>query len=425
MTQYSLNEATNHDAKAQNGQIEQSLHDVTDQVYHTLSMFEQLCARLEERCNMLDATLQSSATEPDDVLRSGGKKEPHYRAIAELMADPDVSDILINGPDQIYVEKGGTLKLTDYKFENENELIELAHEIAHFCGRVVDKNNPLVDARLPDGSRVNIVTPPVAIDGISMSIRKFGDGSLSLSNMANKGCMTQQMAEFLRCCADAHVNMVVAGGTGAGKTTLLNAICKHIDPADRVVTIEDSAELRLPIPHVVRLESITHDEAGRKQVSMRQLLKNSLRMRPNRIIVGEVRGAEAFDMIQAMNTGHDGSLTTIHANTPRDGVTRIENMVGMSDMKMPPNVIRKQIASAVNIMVQLERSDSGQRYIKSIAEVVGMEGEVITMQDIFTHKEIKRPDGSIQSQHQWTNVYPRHAKLNQLLRERDVLKITM
>lgn len=401
--------------------IENSLHDVTDQVYHTLSMFEQLSARLEARCTGLDQPVDEYAS-----LHSAAKaKIPDYRAIAPLMADSQVNDILINGIHQIYVERAGVLELTDLAFEYEEDLIDLAKEIADYCGRVVDANNPLVDARLPDGSRVNIVTPPVAIDGISISIRKFGDGSLDLDGMAEFGCMSEQMAAFLRCCATAHANIVVAGGTGAGKTTLLNAICKNISDEERVVTIEDSAELQLPIPHVVRLESILHEEEGRKIITMGDLLKNALRMRPNRIIVGEVRGAEAFDMIQAMNTGHEGSLTTIHANTPRDGISRIENMIGMSEMKLPTVAIRKQIASAINFIIQLERSASGKRYVTHISEIVGIEGDIITMQDIFTHKEERQMDGTVTSQHTWSGVFPRHVELNTILRDQGVLKLNM
>lgn len=398
--------------------LENELHDVTDQIYHTLSMFEQLSARLQERCLNIDDS------ENNKNLHIVPPKNIDYCAIKELMEDSSVNDILINGTSNIYIERAGVLELTNYRFESEDELLQLAKDIAHYCGRTVDAKHPLVDARLPDGSRVNIVTPPASIDGISISIRKFGDGSLNLQQMAQAGCMSEQMQQFLECCAEARCNIVVSGGTGAGKTTLLNAICKNISEEDRVVTIEDSAELQLPIKHVVRLESVTHEGAA-KQVTIRDLLKNALRMRPNRIIVGEVRGAEAFDMIQAMNTGHEGSLTTIHANTPRDGIARIENMIGMAAMNMPTSAVRKQIASAINFIVQVERTASGNRYVKNIAEVVGIEGDVITMQDIFTHQEERSMDGDIKSTFKWAGMFPRHVVLNNILREKKVLNLAL
>ncbi len=398
--------------------LENELHDVTDHIYHTLSMFEQLSARLQERCVDMDEA------DGRNQLHVIPPKEIDYRAIKELMDDSSVNDILINGTESIYVERAGVLQLTDCRFESEEELLQLAVDIAQFCGRKVDAKHPLVDARLPDGSRVNIVTPPASIDGISISIRKFGDGSLNLQQMSKAGCINEQMQKFLECCAEARCNIVVSGGTGAGKTTLLNAICKNISEEDRVVTIEDSAELQLPIKHVVRLESVTHEGAA-KQITIRDLLKNALRMRPNRIIVGEVRGAEAFDMIQAMNTGHEGSLTTIHANTPRDGIARIENMIGMAAMNMPTTAVRKQIASAINFIVQVERNAMGKRYVKNISEVVGIEGDVITMQDIFTYQEERGMDGTVKSNFKWAGMFPRHTELNKLLREKKVLNMAL
>jgi pilus assembly protein CpaF len=408
------------DAAHQHIHLENSLHDVTDHVYHTLSLFEQLSARLIERCAALDAETSMN----NNNLHVIPTSHINFGVITPLMEDSSVNDILINGTHSIYVERRGVLELTDYCFDSEEELLQLAIDIAHSCGRVVNARHPLVDARLPDGSRVNIVTPPASIDGVSISIRKFGDGSLNLKQMAEAGCMSEQMQHFLECCGEARCNIVVSGGTGAGKTTLLNAICKNISNEDRVVTIEDSAELQLPIKHVVRLESVTHEGAD-KQVTIRDLLKNALRMRPNRIIVGEVRGAEAFDMIQAMNTGHEGSLTTIHANTPRDGISRIENMIGMAAMNMPTVAVRKQIASAIHFIVQVERSSTGKRYIKNISEVVGIEGDVITMQDIFSHKEEVRATGEIHSQFKWAGVFPRHVELNKLLRNKKVLNMAL
>jgi pilus assembly protein CpaF len=404
-------------------QIMYNVQDVTDHVYHSLLLFEQLFARLEARCVALDgkASIEHGKT---TFLSSHAHAEPTYGVIAPLLADNSVNDILINGAHQIYVERSGILELTDLSFDSEEQLAELAQQIGTFCGREISPLTPLVDARLPDGSRVNIVIPPVAIDGISISIRKFSGEAISLDAMAKSGNMSIELAEFLRCAAKANVNIIVSGGTGAGKTTLLNALCKHISDKERVVTIEDSAELKLPIPHVVRLESITHAQEGRAMVSIRDLVKNALRMRPNRIIVGEVRGAEAFDMIQAMNTGHDGSLTTIHANTPRDAVARLENMIGMCGMNLPTIAIRRQIASAVHLIVQAERTSEGHRRISRVTEIVGIEGDMITMQDVFVYKEEKNatPDAPVRGTHQWSGVFPRHAKLNQLLRASGMMK---
>jgi pilus assembly protein CpaF len=402
-----------------------TLQDATDHIYHTLSLFEQLAARLEARCHTLDAGLTKNASSKSSELHAPTGLLPNYRVITPLINDASVNDILINGANQIYIERAGVLEATDLRFESEDDLIAMATEIAHYCGRMIDGEHPLVDARLPDGSRVNIVTPPAAIDGVSISIRKFGEGRNDLNAMVRGGCMSQMMADFLRCCAESNINIVISGGTGAGKTTLLNAICRHIPETERVITIEDSAELQLPIPHVVRLESIAHEQKGVAMVSIRDLVKNALRMRPNRIVVGEVRGAEAFDMIQAMNTGHDGSLTTIHANNPRDGIARIENMIGMASLGLPTLAIRKQIASAVHFIVQVERTGTGQRSVKQISEVVGMEGDIITMQDIFLQREEKQSDGTGKLIYAWSGVFPRHARLNKRLRDAGVLNMNV
>ena len=414
---------TNQDVQT----LTNSLLDVTDQVYHSLSLFEQLSARLEARCKAMDGGVGKEGQSLPKSLEMHAPTgvTPNYGVIAPLIDDPSVNDILINGANQIYVERKGVLEATNLRFASEDDLITLATEIAHYCGRLIGGEHPLVDARLPDGSRVNIVVPPAAIDGVSISIRKFGEGKHDLSAMARTGTMTQMMADFLKCAAQANINIIISGGTGAGKTTLLNAICRHIPEVERVVTIEDSAELQLPIPHVVRLESVANQQKGVAPVTIRDLVKNALRMRPNRIVVGEVRGPEAFDMIQAMNTGHDGSLTTIHANSPRDGIARIENMIGMASLGLPTLAIRKQIASAVHFIVQVERAGSGQRSIKQISEVVGMEGEIITMQDIFTQKEERQPDGTMSYAHAWSGVFPRHARLNKLLRDTGVLNMTI
>ncbi len=409
--------------------IMNSFNDLTDNLYHSLAMFEQLFARLEERCNDIDkrnngelANGGLARAQSNIGLHLVENKRviiPNYRAIAGLIADDSVNDILINGANQIYVERAGVLELTTLRFNSDEELAELVQEIGGYCGRSVTAMTPLVDARLPDGSRVNIAIPPVAIDGICISIRKFNGEGLSLSGMVKKGSLSEELAEFLRCAAQSNINIVVAGGTGAGKTTLLNALCKHISDKERVVTIEDSAELQLPIPHVVRLESVTHAEDGRSIVTIRDLVKNALRMRPNRIIVGEVRSSEAFDMIQAMNTGHNGSLTTVHANTPRDAIARIENMIGMAGLNLPTIAIRKQIASAVHLIIQAERSHDGHRRVTKVTEVVGIEGDIITMQDLFVYREDKT--GNSLGEHVWSGVFPRHTELNKLLRSNGIM----
>lgn len=356
----------------------------------------------------------------------GVQKELDMGPLAPLIRDESVNDILINGPYDIYIERGGKIERTDIVFDDHQTLYDLAQKIVGAVGRRLDPKRPLVDARLLDGSRVNIVAPPLAIDGISMSIRKFSRDRITLDRMADMGNITPQLAAFLKVAGRAKVNMVICGGTGSGKTTMLNAISQHISADERIVTIEDSAELQLQQPHVVRLETKEPETYGDKQeeVSMRDLVKNALRMRPDRIIVGEVRGPEAFDMIQAMNTGHDGSLTTIHANTPRDGMARIENMVSMANLNIPMIAIRKQIASAVHLIVQTQRMEDGVRRVTEIAEVVGMEGEVATMQEIFKYKSQGiGPDGKLKGQQVWSQVFPRHTALTTMLREAGVFKL--
>ena len=351
----------------------------------------------------------------------GGTMDVDMGPLKPLLADSAINDILVNSYKDIYVERQGRLEKTSVVFESPQELDRLARSIVQAVGRRLDPKRPLVDARLVDGSRVNVIAPPLSLDGISMSIRKFSADALTLNDMESKGILGQQLADFLKSCARAKVNMVVSGGTGSGKTTLLNAISQYIDESERIVTIEDSAELKLRQPHVVRLETKegeTYDDVA-GIVGMGDLLKNSLRMRPDRIIVGEVRGGEAFDMIQAMNTGHDGSLTTIHANSPREGVTRIENMIGMSAAaNMPASAIRKQIASAIHVFVQTMRMEDGGRRISAVSEIIGMEGEMVTMQDLFSfRKEGVDANGNITGRHVWSGVFPRNAVLNNVVRE--------
>ena len=303
-----------------------------------------------------------------------------------LIADETVNDIMVNGPKQVYVERRGKLELTDVQFRDDAHLMNVATKIVTRVGRRIDEARPLVDARLPDGSRVNIIIPPLALDGASISIRKFSKKSITLDTMAAGGSISPAMATVLKIAARTRLNILISGGTGSGKTTLLNALSRMIDAAERTVTIEDAAELQLQQPHVVRFETRTANLEGTGEITMRDLLKNALRMRPDRIIIGECRGEEALDMLQAMNTGHDGSMSTIHANTPREALTRLENMIGMAGINLPSRAVRTQIASAIHMICQVNRMRDGQRRITHIMEVVGMEGDIITTQELFTYQ---------------------------------------
>src|SRR5438477_1397589 len=301
-----------------------------------------------------------------------------------LIADETVNDIMVNGPKQVYVERRGKLELTDVQFRDDAHLMNVATKIVTRVGRRIDEARPLVDARLPDGSRVNIIIPPLALDGASISIRKFSKKSITLDTMAAGASISPAMATVLKIAARTRLNILISGGTGSGKTTLLNALSRMIDSTERTVTIEDAAELQLQQPHVVRLETRTANLEGTGEITMRDLLKNALRMRPDRIIIGECRGEEALDMLQAMNTGHDGSMSTIHANTPREALTRLENMIGMASINLPSRAVRTQIASAIHMICQVNRMRDGHRRITHIIEVVGMEGDIITTQELFT-----------------------------------------
>jgi pilus assembly protein CpaF len=310
-----------------------------------------------------------------------------------LLADESVTDILVNGPKQVYVERRGKLELSDVTFRDDRHLMNIATRIVTRVGRRVDETTPLCDARLADGSRVNIIIPPLAIDGASISIRKFAKQKITLDVMEKNGNLSPAMATVLRIASRCRLNIVISGGTGSGKTTLLNALSRMIDHGERIVTIEDAAELQMQQPHVVRLETRPPNLEGQGEITQRELVKNSLRMRPDRIILGEIRAGEALDMLQAMNTGHDGSMGTIHANRPREALTRLENMVAMTGVKLPHEAVRAQIAGAVNMIVQVSRMRDGVRRITHITEVVGMEGEVIITQDLFTF-EFKGEDAN-------------------------------
>jgi pilus assembly protein CpaF len=303
-----------------------------------------------------------------------------------LLADESINDIMVNGPNQVFVERKGKLVLTDVKFRDRQHLTNIAQRIVSAVGRRVDESSPICDARLADGSRVNVIIPPLAIDGASISIRKFSKQKITLDVMTEQENISPKMANVLKIAAASQLNILISGGTGSGKTTMLNALSQMIDIGERIVTIEDAAELQLQQPHVVRLETRPPNLEGKGEVSMRDLVKNALRMRPDRIILGEIRGSEAIDMLQAMNTGHDGSLGTIHANRPREALTRLENMVGLAGINLPSKAVRTQIADALNLIVQVSRMRDGKRRVQYITEVVGMEGDVITTQDLFTYK---------------------------------------
>ena len=324
-----------------------------------------------------------------------------------LLADAKIADILINGPKQVYIEKNGKLQLTDVQFNDDDHLVNIIDRIVSAVGRRIDESSPMVDARLKDGSRVNAIIPPLALDGPVMSIRRFGVDLLKMEDLVGFGALSEEVAKVLRGIVKAKLNVLISGGTGAGKTTMLNVLSGCIPENERIVTIEDSAELQLQQPHVVRLETRPPNIEGNGEVNQRELVRNSLRMRPDRIVIGEVRGPEALDMLQAMNTGHDGSLTTIHANTPRDALTRVENMVSMTGINFTSKVLREQIASAINVVIQLSRHEDGRRRLVSLQEINGMEGEIITMSELFKFdREGVDEDGNVQGGLKPTGIVP-------------------
>lgn len=317
-----------------------------------------------------------------------------------LLEDDTVNDILVNGPEKIFVERRGKLELTELRFINNAQLTDIAKRLVQRVGRRLDESQPLVDARLPDGSRLNVAIQPIALDGTAISIRKFGKSNIELEDLIRFGALSGQMANFLIIAARCRLNIIISGGTGSGKTTLLNALSKYIDPTERIITMEDAAELRLMQPHVLRMETRLAGVENTGQVTMRSLLINSLRMRPDRIIVGECRGEESFEMLQAMNTGHDGSMSTLHANNPRDAISRLENMVMMAGMNIPIDSIRRNIVSAINIVIQATRLNDGSRKIMNISEVMGIEGDRVILQDIFSFQSQSERDeqGRIQGE---------------------------
>ncbi|MFP3504789.1 CpaF family protein [Burkholderia sp. SIMBA_062] len=334
-----------------------------------------------------------------------------FGPLESLLRDPGISDILVNTYRQVYVERSGQLELTDVTFYDDAHLMKVIEKIVSRVGRRIDESTPMVDARLPDGSRVNAIIPPSAIDGPLMSIRRFSVNPLKMDDLVSYQSLTPPMAELLDALARAKVNVLVSGGTGSGKTTLLNILSGFIPRSERIVTIEDAAELQLQQPHVLRLETRPPNIEGKGEITQRTLVRNALRMRPDRIILGEVRGAEALDMLNAMNTGHEGSLATIHANTPRDALTRLENMISVGGLTLPPKTMRQQIASAISVVVQATRLTDGKRKIVSIQELTGMEGDIINMQEIFTFKRTGMDrDGTVRGHFCATGVRPKFAE---------------
>jgi len=355
--------------------------------------------------------LPLSMAEREQVVREIVNELFGLGPIQPLLDDHTISDILVNGSGQVYIERHGLLEKTEIKFNNDQHLMRIIERIVSRVGRRVDESSPMVDARLPDGSRVNAIIPPLALDGPTLSIRRFGRDPLMATDLLANDSLTEPMLDLLKACVQGKLNVLISGGTGAGKTTLLNVLSAFIPSKERIITIEDAAELQLKQEHVVRLETRPPNIEGKGAVRQRQLVINSLRMRPDRIIVGEVRGEEALDMLQAMNTGHEGSMTTIHSNSPRDALNRLETMVAMANLNLPERAIRTQIASAINVIVQEARLSDGTRKVVSISEITGMEGPVITLQDLF---EFERKgydtNNNVRGQFKPTGVRPRFAE---------------
>jgi len=360
---------------------------------------------------LLAENVPLSAVERDRLVSEVHHELFGLGPLEPLLADSTVTDILVNSHANIYVERRGKLEKTSISFKDDEHLRRVIERIVSTVGRRIDEAQPMVDARLPDGSRVNAIIPPLALDGPVLSIRRFGTDPLKMHTLIEYGALTKEIAILFEMCVRARLNVIISGGTGAGKTTLLNALSAFIPSDERIVTIEDSAELQLQQPHVVRLETRPMNIEGKGEVTQRDLVRNSLRMRPDRIVIGEVRGGEAIDMLQAMNTGHDGSLTTIHANTTRDALSRLETMIQMTGMRLSDRAMRQQIASAVNLVIQVARLTDGTRRITSISEITGMEGEMITMQELFQFERTGiDPAGKVIGRFRTTGIRPRFAE---------------
>ena len=364
----------------------------------------------------VDRIFQETLSETGMPLSRSERSEMFEQIVADILGlgpleqflrDDSVTEILVNGPRQVFVERAGILERTDVRFQDNADVMRVIERIVAPIGRRVDESSPMVDARLPDGSRVNVIIPPLALKGPCISIRKFARSAISVADLVRMGSLTPEMGEFLRLCVQGKLNVVVSGGTSTGKTTVLNILSSFIPERDRIITVEDAAELQLQQEHVVRLESRPPNAEGKGQVQIRQLVINALRMRPDRIVVGEVRGGEALDMLQAMNTGHEGSLTTVHSNSARDTLHRVETMVLMAGMELPLRAIREQIASAFDLVVHLERMADGVRRVVQIAEVQSMEGDVIVMQDVFKYQQTAFQNGKVIGQFKPTGVRPK------------------
>ena len=393
--------------------VKARLHDSLLQRFDVTSIEtiapDQLRSQLKDAIEDLlnEEVLALSAAERSSIVRDIQNEVTGLGPIEPLMADPSVSDILVNGPSHIYIERHGKLELSGVEFHDNAHLLKIIERIVSRVGRRIDESSPMVDARLPDGSRVNAVIPPLAIDGPSLSIRRFAVVPLQMAGLIGHGALSDAMAEVIQGLVRARVNILISGGTGAGKTTLLNVLSASIPDSERIVTIEDAAELRLQQPHVVRLETRAPNLEGNGEVTQRALLRNCLRMRPDRIVVGEVRGGEVLDMLQAMNTGHDGSMTTIHANTPRDALTRLENMACMSGVSIPPKAFREQIVAAISVVIQATRLNDGRRKVTSIQEITGFDGETVAMQEIFRFEQTGiDAQGGVQGGFTATGVQP-------------------
>ncbi len=366
---------------------------------------EEISDIVGEIIGMRDLVL--SAQEQQQVINDIFNDVLGLGPLEPLLSRDNIADIMVNGPDKVYIETEGKIELTDVKFRDNAQLMNICQRIVTAVGRRVDEASPICDARLLDGSRVNVIAPPLAIDGAALTIRKFSQDKLTLDDLVNFGSISRDGATVLEVASACRCNILISGGTGSGKTTLLNCMTDYVEPGERVITCEDAAELQLKNPHVVRLETRPPNLEGIGEITMRDLVKNCLRMRPERIIVGEVRGPEAFDLLQAMNTGHDGSMGTVHANNPREGISRVENMIAMGGFNLPAKAMREQIASAINIVIQASRLRDGSRKITHVTEIVGMEGDVVTLQDLFVYEFTgEDADGKILGEHRPTGIRP-------------------